>query len=74
MLADHYSEDGETLWRVRANGRATILAGPRQTAGPLRLRANRYWQYRQTPPAGPVPAVTVERRTGWAGSGCSGSS
>jgi len=29
MLADHYSEDWETLWRVRANGRATILAGPR---------------------------------------------
>jgi len=69
MLADHYSEDGETLWRVRANGPATILAEPRQTAGPLRLRANRYWQYRQRSPAGPALAVTAGRRTGWAGSG-----
>jgi PPOX class probable F420-dependent enzyme len=26
MLADHYSEDWETLWWVRADGRAAILA------------------------------------------------
>jgi hypothetical protein len=69
MLADHYSEDWETLWWVRADSRATILAGPGQTAGPLRLRANRYWQYRQTPPTGPALAVTAGRRTGRAGSG-----
>jgi hypothetical protein len=69
MLADHYSEDWETLWRVRANGRATIPAGPRQTAGPLRLRANRHWPYRQRARAGPVLVVTVERRTGRAGTG-----
>jgi hypothetical protein len=67
MLADHYSDDWETLWWVRADGRATILAGQRQTAEPLRLLANRSWQYRQAPPTGPV-LVTAERRTDWAGS------
>jgi PPOX class probable F420-dependent enzyme len=68
MLADHYSDDWETLWWVRADGRATILADHRQMAAPLRLLANRYWQYRrQAPPTGPVLAVTVERWTGWTG-------
>jgi len=67
MLADHYSDDWETLWWVRADGRATILADQRQMAAPLRLLANRYWQYQQAPPTGPVLAVTVERWTGWTG-------
>jgi hypothetical protein len=44
MLADHYSDDWETLW-VRADGRAAILADQRQMAAPLTLLANRYWQY-----------------------------
>jgi PPOX class probable F420-dependent enzyme len=66
MLADHYSDDWEKLWWVRADGRATILNDQRQMAGPLRLLAERYWQYRKAPPAGPVLAVTVERWSGWA--------
>ena len=68
MLADHYSDDWETLWWVRADGRAAILTDQGQMAAPLRLLADRYWQYRQAPPAGPVLAVTVERWTGWAAS------
>jgi PPOX class probable F420-dependent enzyme len=67
MLADHYSDDWETLWWVRADGRAAILADQRQMAAALTLLANRYWQYRQAPPTGPVLAVTVERWTGWTG-------
>jgi hypothetical protein len=61
MLADHYSEDWETLWWVGADGRATILAEPRQTAEPLRLLASRSWQDRQAPPTRLVLAVTVQR-------------
>ena len=66
MLADHYSEDWDRLWWVRADGRAAILADQRQMTAPLRLLANRYPQYRQAPPTGPVLAVTVERWSGWA--------
>lgn len=69
MLADEYSEAWETLWWVRADGRGTVLTGDREMAGPLRLLAERYWQYQQAPPTGPVLAVTVERWSGWAGSG-----
>ena len=65
MLADHYSDDWETLWWVRADGTAAILADQRQMAAPLRLLASRYRQYRQARPTGPVLAVTVERWTGW---------
>ena len=66
MLADYYSEDWDTLWWVRADGRAAILADQRQMAAPLALLAGRYPQYRQAPPTGPVLAVTVQRWSGWA--------
>jgi len=66
MLADHYNDDWDKLWWVRADGRAAILDDQRQMAGPLRLLADRYWQYREAPPPGPVLAVTVERWSGWA--------
>ena len=67
MLADQYSEDWETIWWARADGSAAILADPEEMAGPLRLLASRYWQYREKPPTGPVLAVTVQRWLGWAG-------
>jgi len=35
-------------------------------AAPLRPLADRYQQYRQAPPTGPVLAVTVEQWSGWA--------
>lgn len=36
-----------------------------EMAKPLRLLGDKYWQYRQNRPDGPVIAVTVERWTGW---------
>ena len=66
VLADHYSNDWDALWWVRADGRAEILADQPRMAAPLTLLENRYWQYRQAPPTGPVIAVTVERWSGWA--------
>lgn len=69
LLADHYDEDWSLLWWVRADGLATVLAGPDEMAGPLTLLAGRYPQYGQDPPAGPVIRVAVDRWTGWAASG-----
>ena len=66
VLADRYSDDWDTLWWVRADGRAAILGDERSMAGPFRLLTERYWQYRKAPPTGPVLAVTVERWSGWA--------
>lgn len=65
VLADHYEDDWARLWWVRCDGRATILAEDSAMSGPVRLLMDRYEQYRQAPPAGPVIMITVERWTGW---------
>jgi len=63
VLADHYDEDWDTLWWVRADGTAAIVTDitPR-----IDLLAARYPQYRQAPPPGPLLAIAVERWSGWA--------
>ena len=66
VLADHYEEDWSLLWWVRADGRASILTGPGEMAGPVQLLTGRYPQYRESPPAGPVICVVVDHWAGWA--------
>jgi len=69
MLADHYEQDWAGLWWVRADGMASLLDRPADMAGPLRLLAARYPQYRASAPAGPVISIRVSRWSGWAASG-----
>ena len=66
LLVDHYEDDWEALWWVRAEGLARILTAdtPEGTTA-LGLLADRYPQYRTSPPAGPVVAIDVERWSGW---------
>ena len=66
VLADHYAQDWTRLWWVRADGHALLLEAPGEMAGPLSLLAERYPQYREQPPAGPVIRIQVGRWTGWA--------
>jgi PPOX class probable F420-dependent enzyme len=69
LLVDHYSEDWEQLWWVRADGRAAILeAGSSSAERAVDLLVARYAQYGRQRPAGPVLAVTVLRWTGWSAS------
>jgi len=68
VLADHYDDDWNRLWWVRADGAAEIVTDPREMAGPLELLATRYPQYRAEPPDGPLIVITVTRWTGWAAS------
>jgi PPOX class probable F420-dependent enzyme len=65
VLADHYEDDWDRLWWVRADGQAAILDDPATMAPALALLAGRYPQYRQHPPAGPVISIRVDRWTGW---------
>ena len=69
MLADHYEQHWAGLWWVRADGMASLLDRPADMAGPLRLLAARYQQYRASAPAGPVISIRVSRWSGWAASG-----
>jgi PPOX class probable F420-dependent enzyme len=66
LLADHYSDDWERLWWVRADGIATIeRAGAGHSAHWQLLRA-RYPQYEGQALGGPVIVVQVTKWSGWA--------
>lgn len=63
LLADHYSDDWESLWWVRADGHAAAQAtAPARVA---ELLADKYRQYREHPPEGPFVVVRVETWRGW---------
>ncbi len=65
LLVDHYADDWDELWWVRADGTATIVEddGARQTA--IRCLAAKYAQYRDQPPLGPVIEVAIDSWRGW---------
>jgi PPOX class probable F420-dependent enzyme len=67
LLADRYDDgDWDSLWWVRAEGAGRVLE-PREPPArrAVALLVERYAQYRDTPPQGPVLAVSVERWSGW---------
>jgi len=70
LLVDHYGDDWDELWWVRADGLARVV-GPATDEAALarRLLADRYPQYRDRPPSGPVLAVRVVRWSGWSARG-----
>lgn len=65
VLADHYEDDWTRLWWVRADGRALVIEDPAAMAAPIGLLAERYPQYRERRPEGPVITIEVSRWTGW---------
>ena len=65
LLADHYADDWTQLWWSRADGHATVLSPGRATEAPVARLAARYSQYQDTPPTGPVIAITVTTWSGW---------
>jgi PPOX class probable F420-dependent enzyme len=66
LLADAYSDDWSQLWWARADGTARIIdAGHPEHAQAIALLADRYPQYRERPPSGPVIAVAVAHWSGW---------
>ncbi|SFB54380.1 PPOX class probable F420-dependent enzyme, Rv0121 family [Amycolatopsis marina] len=68
FLVDHYAEDWDHLWWVRADGTAEVLdmtAGNASTAKALDALSAKYQQYRAHPPAGPMVRTTVTHWSGW---------
>ena len=65
VLADHYEEDWDRLWWVRADGAGRLLTDPGgpEAAAAVALLQARYPQQRAI---GTVLAVDVERWSGWA--------
>src|SRR5918999_68950 len=59
VLVDHYEEDWSLLWWVRLRGAGRIVKCGREFDRALRLLAQKYEQYRERQPRGPVLAITV---------------
>jgi PPOX class probable F420-dependent enzyme len=64
VVIDHYEDDWSQLWWVRMRGTARIVQDPRA----VELLADKYPQYRERPPAGPVIAIEIEERSEWTSS------
>jgi PPOX class probable F420-dependent enzyme len=62
LLADHYADDWDELWWVRADGAAHILDNGERA---LDLLVRKYQQYQQQRPEGPVIMIEIERWSGW---------
>lgn len=65
VLVDHYEDDWSQLWWVRVDGTARILPEGDDASHAIDLLENRYEQYRQERPGGPVIAISIDRVSGW---------
>src|ERR1700757_3777461 len=65
LLVDHYADDWEQLWWVRADGGAAIHSGGEAMDTGYRVLRAKYPQYQSVPLNGPVIAVTVHRWSSW---------
>jgi PPOX class probable F420-dependent enzyme len=66
VLVDHYEEDWSALWWVRAAGAAAVVPPGDPRADRARdVLVAKYAQYRDSPPAGPVYTVALDRLTWW---------
>jgi PPOX class probable F420-dependent enzyme len=65
MLVDHYEEDWSRLWWVRLRGTGRIVGPGPELEEALALLAQKYEQYRDQPPGGPVLAIALEEWRGW---------
>jgi PPOX class probable F420-dependent enzyme len=68
ILVDHYDEDWDRLWWIRLRGRARVLDAGDERERALALLREKYPQYREEPPDGPVLAVDVTDMREWAAS------
>jgi PPOX class probable F420-dependent enzyme len=68
LLVDEYDEDWSNLWWVRADGHARVIEAGSDLVASVAWLTEKYEQYRQGPPLGPVVWVDVDTVTGWAAS------
>ncbi len=66
LLVDHYEDDWRRLWWVRADGTGEVVDTPPAEHPGIQALTQRFPQYRDEPPSGPLLVVTVARWTGWA--------
>jgi PPOX class probable F420-dependent enzyme len=66
LLVDEYGEDWSTLWWVRVDGSAQILAADSDEGGvAVDALTRKYPQYVSQPPTGPVIAIRLTQWRSW---------
>jgi PPOX class probable F420-dependent enzyme len=65
LLVDHYEDNWQRLWWVRARGHGRVLDEGDEAARARALLAAKYPQYRLRPPEGPVLAVDITEWRAW---------
>ena len=65
ILIDNYDDDWSRLWWLRLRGSARVLDGGPEHDRALTLLREKYPQYVDEPPAGPVLAIDVSERLEW---------
>jgi PPOX class probable F420-dependent enzyme len=65
VLVDHYEDDWTRLWWVRIDGTARVVTDDAHARHVTDLLVQKYNQYRNARPEGPVVAVQIDRITGW---------
>ena len=65
LLVDHYREDWSSLWWVRLDGHGRVVEDPSEVARALAGLQDKYRQYAELAPTGPVLAVDVTRWSSW---------
>jgi PPOX class probable F420-dependent enzyme len=65
VLCDHYDDDWQRLWWVRADGAARLVDDKTIRERAVSALVAKYPQYDDDPPNGPVLVVTIKSWTGW---------
>jgi PPOX class probable F420-dependent enzyme len=68
LLVDHYGDDWSEIWWVRVDGAADVVEDGAALADAVSLLAEKYEQYKESPPAGPAIVIAAQRWTWWEGS------
>lgn len=65
VLVDHYEDNWDALWWVRADGTASVVEEESRIADALPALQGKYRQYRDDVPEGPLIVVAVDRWASW---------
>ena len=65
LLVDHYADDWSQLWWVRVDGAARVFDTGSDRDAALALLRDKYVQYVDAPPPGPVLAITIDTWRAW---------
>ena len=68
LLADAYDDDWNQLWWARADAQAEVATDGEVWAAAINALQERFQQYRDVPPTGPVVIAKVTRWSGWSAS------